>query len=543
MRRAGYAVAQFCAAHFKCRSVCIVCGRGNNGGYGLAAAEALQGIAATIHVIILAASVDELNADAASMCSRLSVTPIWIAKETDFESHVVKEAFGAELILDAIAGAGFQPPLESVARKAVEAINDAFGTVVSVDLPSGIEADIKAPVHPSAEDIVFPHGIITFIAPKPAHIFGELTAGPIVVSEIGAQPTLVSNQTSLQVVTGQEVGIAFPPRQPDAHKGQFGHILVIGGSLGKAGAAGLAGLAALRTGAGLVTVACPRSIQATVAGFAPELMTEGLDETPQGTVSIAADERVAALLAGKDVIVLGPGLSTNQQTAEFVRRLVASFPLPMVLDADGLNAFAGRLSELKPTRKPAPFRVLTPHPGEAARLVGVSVRDIQANRLETARRIAHETGSCVALKGWRTAVAGASGETWINMSGSPALAKAGSGDVLSGMIGAALAQRVATCPAKQSASATSEQEAPLTTEARIKKHQERQLRQNAAQASEFLHDVSVAAAVYLHGLAGDLARDELHENAVLATDLLKNVAAAFCECELQMNQSLFYLQR
>jgi hypothetical protein len=183
-------------------------------------------------------------------------------------------------------GTGFKPPLRGLTKKAVEAINNAFGTIVSIDVPSGFDADTRAPIHQTDEDSVFSHGIITFIAPKPAHVFGELTSGPIAVSEIGVQPALVPNKTELQVITGQEVGITFPHRLHDAHKGEFGHVLVIAGSLGKAGAAVLTAVAALPTGAGLVTVACPRSVQATVAGFAPELMVVYLHE--------ALDRRLAA---------------------------------------------------------------------------------------------------------------------------------------------------------------------------------------------------------------------------------------------------------
>jgi NAD(P)H-hydrate epimerase len=360
--------------------------------------------------------------------------------------------------------------------------------------------------------MVFAHGIIGFVAPKPAHVFGELTSGPIAVSEIGVQPALAGNKTGLEVVTGQEVGIAFPPRADDAHKGQFGHVLVIAGSRGKAGAAGLAGISALRAGAGLVTVACPKSIQATVAGFAPELMTEELPETEEGAVALAAVQNADALVRGKDVVVLGPGLSTGEQTAEFVRRFVANCPLPLVLDADGLNAFASHTSDLKPRGEGAPFRVLTPHPGEAARLTGFSIDDIQAGRLESAQRIARDTGCCVVLKGWRSVVAGASGETWINMSGNPAMAKGGSGDVLSGMIAAALARGAGRAV-------------------------------TAGKEATFLNDLRVAAAVHLHGMAGDVARDALNENTVLATDLAESLAEAFRECEVQVERGLFYLRK
>jgi ADP-dependent NAD(P)H-hydrate dehydratase / NAD(P)H-hydrate epimerase len=513
IHRSGYAVAQFCASHFKFNSACVVCGRGQNGAEGLAAAEALRRVVADVIVIILARDASELGLKTGEMYSQLTSEPIWIGDEAAFETPALRDALAADLIVDAIAGSGDALPLPALESKAIEIINDAFATVVSVDLPSGVEADSMAPVLEKNKNVVFAQGIITFVAPKPAHVFGKLTSGPIAVSEIGVQPALVGNKTGLEVVTGQEVGIAFPPRADDAHKGQFGHVLVIAGSRGKAGAAGLAGMAALRAGAGLVTVACPLSIQATVAGFAPELITEELPGTEQGAVALSAMQKVQALMRGKDLVVLGPGLSTVAQTAEFVRGFVARCPLPLVLDADGLNAFAGHYTDLRPRGESAPFRVLTPHPGEAARLTGCSVGEVQAARLETAQRISRETGSCVVLKGWRTVVAGASGEAWINMSGNPAMAKGGSGDVLSGIVAAALVRQAA------------ETQGPLGKEA------------------ELLNDLRVAAAVHLHGIAGDITRDALHEHSVIATDVLDNLAEAFQECEQQVDRGLFYLRK
>lgn len=521
IQRAGHAIAQFCAAHFKLDSVCVVCDRYKNGARGLAAAQALGQIAGNISVIVLANGAEDLEPDTAAFCSRLGREPIWIRHETDFRAQQVQEALQANLIIDAIAG-DTRLPLGPLQKKAVEGVNDACGTVVSVDFPSGMDPGATAPLHQTGRDAVFADGIITFVAPRPAHVLGELTSGPIAISELGVQPAPASNKGELQVITGQEVGMAFPPRRHDAHKGEFGHVLVIGGSAGKSGAAGLAGLAALRTGAGLVTVACPKSIQAIVAGVAPELMTEALRETEAGSIATAAGEIVDKLLVGKSAVVLGPGLSQHPETAQFARELVGRCALPLVLDADGINAFAGRAGELKRERGARSFCVLTPHPGEAARLLGISTREIQADRLQIARHIATETGSCVVLKGWRTVVAGASGETWINMTGNAALAKGGSGDVLSGMIGAALAR---------------------DPQEKLRKADADRLARNTAKPSAFLNDASVAAAVHLHGMAADVARDELHENTVLARDVIASLSQAFHQCELQMERGLFYLQR
>jgi NAD(P)H-hydrate epimerase len=413
-------------------------------------------------------------------------------------------------------------------------MNHARGSVVSVDLPSGVDADLTHPAHETNQEMVLADGVITFIAPKQVHVFGEVTSGPIAVSEIGVQPALVSNQTRMSVITGQEVAIAFPPRPRDANKGQFGHVLVVAGSLGKAGAPSMAGIAALRTGAGLVTVACPRSIQATVAGFAPEMMTEGLAETDEGSIAMAAFAKVEQLWAGKDAVVVGPGISRNPATAQLVRRMVAECPIPLVLDADGLNAFEGHFAELKPRGGQAPYRVLTPHPGEAARLLASSIKEIQSDRREVAARISRHTGSCVVLKGWRTIVAGFSGDMWINMSGGPALAKGGSGDVLSGMIGAALARRGSGMASQTTAEPAISSQVPAGTS--------RDRSRPSAHIPVSLEDVRVAAAVHLHGLAADSALDFGHENTVLATDLLGSFSDAFRQCDLQREGALFYLQ-
>lgn len=520
IRRAGYAVAQFCASRFKFTSVCVICGMGNHGGAGLIAAEALLRVAETVSVIILAKQAAELNPDVTA-CLRPEFLPIWISDALDFESDAAREALSADLVIDAIVGTSCTLPLHGLAAAAVAAINDAPGTVVSVDVPSGVDADSRSPVRESGGNMVFAHGIIALIAPKPAHVFGDLTSGPIAVSEIGAQPSFVSNETGISVITGQEVGIAFPRRSNDAHKDQFGHVLVIGGSLGKAGSAALAGLAAMSTGAGQVTIACPLSIQETVAGFSAACMTHGLPETKEGAIAMRASDQIGALLSRKDVVVLGPGLSRDPETAAFVRRLVASSQLPLVLDGDGLNAFEGHYEELKSGGEARPLRVLTPHPGQAARLTGLPNDDIQADRVGVARRISSETDSCVVLKGWRTVVAGVSDETWLNMSGNPALAKTGAGDVLSGMIGAALARH-----------SRGAADAPDLVRARDQQFHRK-----------FLNDLYVAAAVHLHGLAGDIARDALHENTVAATDLIEALAEAFRECERQVEQALFYLRK
>lgn len=504
IQRAGYAVAQFCLAHFKFRSVCAVCGNGGNGTDGLMAAQVLSGITEQISVIVLAPEEKALTPEAAAICANLSVKPIWIFDEAGFQDDALQLALEADLIIDAVVGTGFKPPLEGIGKKAVEAINHASGIVVSVDVPSGVEADSRSRVHQGSSEAVFSHGVITLVAPTLSHVFGELTSGPVAVSELGAQPTLVSNQTGLSVTTGQAVRITFPPRLDEAHKKDFGHVLVIGGSLDKAGAAGLAGIAALRTGAGLVTVACPRSSQPTIAGFAPELMTHGLPEAEEGIISLAAREKIVQLLTNTDVVVLAPGLSRDEQTSELVRWVADHCQSSLVVHPDAVNAIITRKRELPPEN--SKLRVLVFDPEEASSFLGFRMDEFQADRVGAARRIAAETQSCVVLKGFRTIIAGSSGETWINMTGNAALAKNGCDDALSGTIAAAIAR-------------------------------------HSSERSALLRELDVASAVHLHGLAADLARDLFHENTVLATDLLETLSEALRDCELQIDRGLFYLRK
>jgi len=523
MRRAGYAVAQFCISQFKFRSVCVLCGRGKNGGAGLIAAEALRRVADAVAVIVLAKGLDDLRPELAT-CLPADVKAFWIADETDFASASVQQALGADLVVDALVGTGFKPPLRGLVAAAVAAVNDAPGSIVAVDVPTGVDADSRTALQ-TGGNVVFPHGIIALIAPKPAHVFGHLTAGPIAVSELGVQPAFVPSAAAVRVITGREVGMTFAPpaerdERPFGQLKQLGHVLVVAGSAGREGTAALVGMAALSAGAGRVTVACPKSIQPTVAGFHAALATCAVPETDQGTIAAIAGDGIDGLLAGKDAVVIGPGLSDNPSTGAFVRRLASTCTLPLIIDGDGLDAFEEQFAAIKRGAK-TPFLVLMPHTEQAARLAGFSVNDIRADSVAAAQRIAGATGACVVLKGWRSVVAGASGEAWINLGGNAALAKAGVDELLSGLVGAALARHVnrrtgATDPAPTA-------DRPF--------------------ARVLLDDLRVAAAVHLHGLAVDIARDALHENTLGSTDVLEALVEAFRDCDLQLEQNLFYLQK
>jgi NAD(P)H-hydrate epimerase len=400
-----------------------------------------------------------------------------------------------ELFLDAIFGTGFHPPLPGVVAALRGKLEAHPAPVISVDLPSGWDADSK---EMRAEGAFRSDAAITFTAPKLAHIFGALTRGPVAVAPIGSpqeailptpgEPAEGEVSSNLRW-TGASKRIIEQPRDQDSHKGRFGHVLVVGGSAGKAGAPGMAALGALRAGAGLVTVAVPSGILPIVAGYAPEAMTYPLGESARGGISpgVLEPESLENLLRGISVLAVGPGLGREADAADFARELVRRTELPAVLDADGLNAFETRTDLLDGRGRLDGSRrtlVLTPHPGEMARLMGCAVADIERDRISAARDFALQHKSTVVLKGWRTLVAHPDGEVAVNTSGNPALAKGGSGDVLTGIMAAMIAQ----------------------FPDRIRE--------------------AVECAVWLHGAAADQFIRNQDEHTMLATDLLRHLSGA-----------------
>jgi len=388
-------------------------------------------------------------------------------------------ALRADLYIDAILGTGFKPPVKGLYAEAIAVLNAGKVPVIAVDISSGANADA---MEPQQGTIACADAIVTFTAPRPAHVFGLLVNGPTSVAEIGSPPEAIVSKLKLHVITARDIAQMVARREADSNKGNYGHVLAIGGSLGKAGAAAMAGISALRVGAGLSSVATAKSVLPTVAGFHPELMTEPLAETGDGTISAGALERVEELAKGKTVLAIGPGISRNPETAKTVRNLIAKIQLPVVLDADGLNAFEGRANELMGDGRTL---VITPHPGEMARLVGCSIADIQKDRLATARKFSREHELIVVLKGHRTLVVKPDGEAWVNTTGNPGMSSGGTGDVLTGMVAGMMAQHPKD---------------PFE---------------------------AVLAAVHLHGLAGDVVRDRIGEHPLIATDLLTGLPEAF----------------
>ena len=482
MENAGTAVADFVASQFlSAERIGVICGKGNNGGDGFVAARKLHQAGRDVRVLLLAER-SELRGDAAEMFTKLPVAPVVVSSQEHLKAEPARVVFDADLLVDAILGTGFRPPVSGLYAEAIAALNASSAPVVGVDIPSGADADVMGE---QVGAVARADAVVTFTAPRPAHIFGMLTTGPTVVSPIGSPDDAVVSSLQLNLITAREVAPVIGPRSPAANKGSFGHVLVLGGSTGKAGAAAMAGMAALRAGAGLSTVATVKSVLATVAGFHPELMTEPLEETDAGgisSISRRALQQVDILAERKTVLAVGPGISRHPETAELVRGVVRKYKLPIVLDADGLNAFEDRSAELK---NRAGTLVITPHPGEMARLVGSTVPAVQHDRLNVARTFAREHELIVVLKGHRTLIAQPDGTIWVNTTGNPGMATGGTGDILTGMVAGLIAQ-----------------------------HPDR------------IAD-AVIAAVHLHGLAGDVASESMGEHSLVATDLLTALPEAY----------------
>jgi hydroxyethylthiazole kinase-like uncharacterized protein yjeF len=431
----------------------FLCGKGNNGGDGFVAARHLKEdkLGANFEpLVFLFGSPDELRGDAGENFSRwlkCSGEVIEVKDSASLEAAWPRIA-SAYAVVDALLGTGLRGPAAGVIAEAIARLNKlsrnatltrpAF--ILAVDIPSGLAADGQSAEGP----VLFAHQTVTFTAPK----IGQLVSNPagccglLEVCPIGSPTALVEEigQGSARWAEPDEFASLPLVRAADSHKGTYGHVLLLAGSVGKSGAAILAGRAALRAGAGLVTIATPEPVQPIVAAGQPEYMTEPLKATKSGALSVRSllDGTFGELEEGKSVLAVGPGLGTHRQTQEFIRTIVTQTELPVVLDADGLNAFAGEAVSLR--KRKTKFLAVTPHPGEMARLLGVSTKDVQADRLKVAREAALKWNAHVILKGFHTIIASPAGDLFINTTGNAGLAKGGSGDVLTGLLAALTAQ-------------------------------------------------------------------------------------------------------
>jgi NAD(P)H-hydrate epimerase len=465
------------------RRVAIVCGKGNNGGDGFVVARTLQHRGIDVSVFVVGRIAD-IRGDARvniEILGRLGITVVEIVDEGQWELHF-SEISDHDLIVDALFGTGLKSALSGIYETVVADINAAAIPVVSIDLPSGMSADTCDLLG----DCIDATMTVTLGAPKLPLLLppAESKSGDVVIADIGIPASVIDglDGPAVELLTRDRIRALITARAFDVHKGDFGRVLVIGGSRGKSGAASLAGLGALKSGAGLVTVAAPASVLPVIAAYAPEYMTEALEETAEGTVDEAAAEHVLALDA--DVIAAGPGLGRGPAVTAFVRELLEGSETPLVLDADALNAFAEEPASL--VGRDGRDVIITPHPGEMARLVGCSVDDVQSDRVGIARDFAASHRVYVILKGYRTLIATPDGKLFVNPTGSPGMATGGTGDVLTGMLAAWLAQ---------------------------------------------LLDAEAACrlSVYLHGAAGELADADHGEVSMTATDLVDHISDAVLE--------------
>jgi NAD(P)H-hydrate epimerase len=502
MENAGAAVARFCLRHSPGKGpVTVVCGKGNNGGDGMVAARHLAQAGRRVRVALLGLP-EELKGDAAAAWAAAKDVKGLKLRAVADEASVRKALADATLIVDAVVGTGFKPPLRGLAATVRDVLAEMKTPVVAVDLPSGWDADSMEQSAVTADGrratAFRADAVVTFVAPKTAHVFGHLTPGktfgPVVVAPIGTPAEAMRVNADLHWA-GSAKRLMEQPRNINGNKGKFGHALIVGGSVGKAGAPAMASLAAMRAGAGLTTAAVPREILATVAGVAPELMCAPLEPESVAGGGLSLEqlegERLERLLKGISVAGIGPGLGQDGTTPEFVRAFVERVRLPMVIDADALNAMAGQTELLKRAAKMRDAKgkprviVLTPHPGEMARLMGATVKEVEADRVTIARGFARDHGVTLVLKGWRTLIAHPDGRVGVNTTGNPGMAKGGSGDILTGILAAMLAQY-------------------------------------PDRVSE-----AVEAGVFLHGLAGDFATLAQEEHTVLATDTVGHLWQAF----------------
>ncbi len=457
--------------------VAVVCGKGGNGGDGFVVARWLKRAGHRVEVFLLAAP-DELRGDPALKLREMERRGLR-ARVVEDPAVLARALPAAQLVVDAMLGTGARGEPSALIAAAIEHVNASGRPVVALDVPSGLSADGAPPEGPVVRATLTP----TFAGLKRGLVGGAgvTLAGRVVVVDIGVPRAAIERGVATFELEREDVACHFPPRPRDNHKGSYGHLLVVAGSVGKTGAAALAARAAMRAGAGLVTVATAASAQPVVAALLLEAMTEPVAETAARTIALKARDALHELAARRDAVALGPGLGLDEDTQALARALVFDFEQPMVVDADALTALAGHLDRLRGARA---ARCLTPHPGEMARMLGVSIADVQRDRIATARQFATAWETPVVLKGATSVIGLPDGTVLLNPTGNPGMASGGTGDVLSGVLGAFLARGLEPAAA-------------------------------------------LAAGVYLHGLAGDVAAERLGHESLVASDVIEALPEAF----------------
>ncbi len=465
------------------KRVTVFCGKGHNGGDGLVVARLLKKKRAQVQVLLLSKPSD-LTGAPKTMYRRLMQVAGKSTVNSPFSPERARALLSSShLIVDALLGTGLSSPVTGPYQAAIEVMNSSGLPVVAVDLPSGIHADSGAVLGSAVQAVL----TVTFGLPKVGLYVGPGIdhAGTVRIVDIGIPPRLAETVPSpISLMTLDEAHGFLPLRKPSSHKGTFGHAGIIAGSVGKTGAAALAAKAALRVGTGLVTVATPASANPTLEAKLLEAMTVPMPETKDKTLARDGLDRLVAFANARSAVAIGPGLSTNPETVELVHALLAKVKKPLVLDADALNALAGRTAALSTCQVPP---ILTPHPGEMARLDGKATPpSIHADRIGTAHRFAKGRGVIVVLKGARTVVAHPDGRVAICSTGNPGMATAGTGDVLTGMLVGLLAQGLGQWEA-------------------------------------------ACAGTFYHGLAGDLAATALGQAGMTAGDLVDRIPHALTQ--------------
>lgn len=455
------------------RSAVIVCGTGNNGGDGFAVARHLHQ-REWIVSIVLAGSPESLKGDSTvnhQICRQLGLPEMTIESEGEIE-EAIDLCRSADVLVDALFGTGLTRAVEGYRSDLIEALNALDRPIVAVDLPSGLNGSSSAVEGPAIQANL----TVTFAQPKVAHIFAPASerCGTIVVADISIPEAAIDDSDcQLDLIAPAEVVSLFEPRRSETHKGSYGHVGIVAGSEGRTGAAIMSARSAVRGGAGLVSVVTDRASAAIIDTVSIESMSRPFEMT-EGSAGA-----ILEFLADKDAVLIGSGLRDDDASYALVRALVREIDRPLVIDASGLNAFEGRIEELKGDA----VRILTPHPGELGRLMGSSAEQINSDRVSSARDAASRSGAVVVLKGHLTVVAAPDGRVSVNPTGNPGMASGGMGDVLGGLLVAVLART----------------DDPFE---------------------------AARAAVYLHGLAGDLLRDESSDIGLRAMDLAEALPRA-----------------
>ncbi|MBW4054831.1 MAG: NAD(P)H-hydrate dehydratase [Proteobacteria bacterium] len=481
MENAGVCCVEVIVAEFGLKGRCIImAGKGNNGGDGYVIARVLQQKGWSVKVIIISER-NQISGDAATNLEKLPGSIInFCTSEGQLSSQYMEDFFQADVIVDALLGTGLCSNIRDIYLEAVDLMNSSGRPVVSVDIPSGVHGTTGRVLG----DAVRASITVTFAFAKLGHVLypGAEHAGRLVVADIGIPPHLMESASGYDFLDENTIRPLLQRRDRQAHKGTFGHCLIVAGSTGKTGAAALSANSAVRAGSGLVTLAAVENIHSILELKTTEVMTVPLPDSGRGYLANNAFTMIEKLLEGKDAVAIGPGLDRHPETCALIHNLVETIALPLVIDADGLNALAEDVSVLK--RKKSQQVILTPHPGEMSRLTGISIPDVEAIRISVAQEFARNYGVFVVLKGARTIIASPAGIAAINGSGNPGMATGGVGDVLTGIIVSLLGQRYTAW-------------------------------------------VACRLGVFIHGFAADMVAEEKGEIGINATDILEKLPYAY----------------